>query len=69
MSASAHASGVPTLKGQVIASSLNNPRGISLGSGNTLYVAEAGLGSGNAATGVVAGIGATGSITAIHPRD
>ena len=65
ISNAAHASGVPTLKGQVIASSLNNPRGISLGSGNTLYVAEAGLGSGNAATGVVAGIGATGSITAI----
>lgn len=66
ISAAAHASGVSTTPGQVIASGLNNPRGLSLGSDNTLYVTEAGLGSGNASVGVQPGIGATGSITAIR---
>ncbi len=49
----------------VIASGLDNPRGLSMGNGGTLYVAEAGLGSGSAATGVQAGLGQTGAITAV----
>ncbi len=65
VSTAAQASGVPAAKGVVIASGLNNPRGLSLGAKNTLYVAEAGLGAGSASAGVQPGIGATGSVTAI----
>jgi hypothetical protein len=66
ISGAAQASGAAPLKGQVIASGLNNPRGISLGTENTLFVTEAGLGAGSATAGVQPGIGATGSITAIR---
>ena len=67
LSTVAQASSEPRVQGQVIASGLNNPRGISLGEGKTttLYVTEAGLGSGNTVDGVQEGVGATGSITAI----
>lgn len=49
-----------------IATGLNNPRGITMGPDDRLYVAEAGLGSGNAATGVQPGLGNTGSITVVR---
>jgi len=49
----------------VVASGLNNPRGMTF-KGSTLYVAEAGLGSGTPATGAQLGAGATGSITMVR---
>ncbi len=67
ISSVAQASSERRLQGQVIATGLNNPRGIALGEGNTpvLYVTEAGLGSGNSVDGVQLGVGPTGSITSI----
>jgi len=50
---------------EVIATGLNNPRGVALGDHDTVYVAEAGLGAGNAIDGAVIGIGQTGSITRV----
>lgn len=55
-----------SVKMAVIATGLNNPRGIALGPDGRLYVGEAGLGAGNAQQGVVAGIGPTSSITQIR---
>jgi len=52
----------------VIASGLNNPRGLALGDHDTLYVAEAGLGAGGFG-GAVEGDGQTGSITRITKAD
>ena len=49
----------------VIATGLNNPRGLRFGSGGVLYVAESGLGAGDAQHGALEGIGLTGSVTAI----
>ena len=53
----------------VIATGLNNPRGLALAGDHTLYVAEAGLGSGNSTDGVLAGEGTTGSITRVRAAD
>lgn len=55
----------PTITKTVIATGLDNPRGLSMGNGGTLYVAEAGLGAGSATAGVQAGLGQTGAITAV----
>ncbi len=50
----------------VVASGLNNPRGLAYGPGGVLYVAEAGLGAGNGHGGFGEGVGFTGSITEIR---
>ena len=53
----------------VIASGLDNPRGLALAGDGLLYVAETGLGSGNGAIGTQDGYGTTGGLTAISgPR-
>jgi hypothetical protein len=62
------ATALPSASGpriDVIATGLNNPRGVAVGDNNTVYVAEAGLGAGTKLTGALAGIGHTGSITKI----
>jgi SMP-30/Gluconolactonase/LRE-like region len=50
----------------VVASGLANPRGLTFGDEEKLYVSEAGLGSGTPATGVQLGDGHTGLIQAIE---
>lgn len=55
----------PSVRMDVIATGLNNPRGLAFGPRNTLYVGEAGLGAGDAQHGVQPGIGPTSSITQI----
>ena len=59
----------PSPRYDVIATGLNNPRGLALTENDTLYVAEAGLGTGNSSAGVLAGEGTTGSITRIASAD
>ena len=53
----------------VIATGLNNPRGLALAGDHTLYVAEAGLGSGNSTDGALPGEGTTGAITRVRAVD
>jgi hypothetical protein len=53
----------------VVASGLNNPRGLAFGPNGTLYVGEAGLGAGNGAGGVGLGLGFTGSVGKIEDLD
>lgn len=50
----------------VVASGLNNPRGLAFGPQGSLYVAEAGVGAGDGHGGFGAGVGFTGSITEIQ---
>lgn len=50
----------------VVASGLNNPRGLTFGLGANLYVAEAGVGAGDGHGGFGEGVGFTGSITEIR---
>ncbi len=58
----------------VIATGLNNPRGLAFGPNGYLYVAEAGLGAGDGNGGFGAGVGFTAAITEIrgvrsrHPK-
>jgi hypothetical protein len=61
----ASADPAPGPRVDVIATGLNNPRGVTVNREGDVYVAEAGLGAGNATVGVVAGIGSTGSITKV----
>lgn len=56
----------PRLRMEVIATNLNNPRGIAIGPDGRLYVAEAGLGAGDQHRGVQEGLGPTSSITEIQ---
>jgi hypothetical protein len=65
--APAHAASAATpVSMTVIASHLNNPRGLALGPEGRLYVAEAGLGAGTEQTGVAVGLGNTSAITLIQ---
>jgi hypothetical protein len=64
--ASAAPSASSAMRMDVIASHLNNPRGLALGPQDRLYVGEAGLGAGDDQRGVVEGIGPTSSLTLIR---
>ncbi|CAB4929542.1 unannotated protein [freshwater metagenome] len=59
----------PSPRYDVIASGLNNPRGLALAENDTLYVAEAGLGAGNSEAGLLEGEGKTGAITRVRDAD
>ena len=56
----------PEYTSTVVATGLNNPRGVTVGANGRVYVTEAGLGSGNAQSGAALGLGNTGSITEIR---
>ncbi len=56
----------PGYSSTVIATGLNNPRGVAVGANGRVYVTEAGLGSGDATTGVTLGLGNTGAIREIR---
>jgi hypothetical protein len=49
----------------VLASGLNNPRGLDFAPNGTLYVAEAGLGAGDSTGGFAVGVGFNGAVTEI----
>jgi DNA-binding beta-propeller fold protein YncE len=65
-------SAVPVLAADVIATGLNNPRGIALAPDGDLYVAEAGTGGNGpcipSSDGTTPCFGTTGSITRVHLR-
>jgi hypothetical protein len=62
----AHAVARVPLPPVIVASNLNNPRGLAFAAAGQLYVAEAGLGTGDAQSGVQDGVGPTGSVTVVR---
>ncbi len=64
--ASAQAHDGPSVEIKVIATGLNNPRGVVVDANSRVYVTEAGLGGGDESTGVQNGLGQSGAITAIN---
>lgn len=62
----AFSTGAAVAQVTVVASGLNQPRGLSFGPNGDLFVAEAGLGAGNGAGGIGIGVGPTSSIGVIH---